>query len=284
MGADERPLSAPANLPFEIPTNLPHSLLLLSDSALPLGSFAFSSGLESYLAHRPPRPLILPFLSASLAAHAGSTLPFVLAAFRDPADLPALDDVLDASLPCPVTRRASLAQGRALLAVWERALRPAAGPTRGLDAPPAAPAATAVDVLAQLSATLKAAPPLSHDDDDDDDDDDDGSGVEAAAPAHGHFAPVWGLVCRLQGLGLADAAYAYLFGHARAVLSAAVRGAALGPFQAQAVLAGPGLQAQIRAAMRRWWDVPVDRAVQTAPPVDLWAGRHELLYTRIFNS
>src|SRR4051812_40700805 len=35
-----------------------HTLLLLADSALPLGSFAFSSGLESYLAHRKERALV----------------------------------------------------------------------------------------------------------------------------------------------------------------------------------------------------------------------------------
>ena len=288
----EETSSPPAHAPFDIPTNLTHSLLLLSDSALPLGSFAFSSGLESYLAHHGPRAHVLPFLGASLAAQAGGTLPFVLAAVRRPAELPALDDALDASLPCPVARRASLAQGRALLAVWGRALRPAAAQAAPAPTPGAPPSevAAAADALARLSAALKAAPPPgtgTHDGNDDG-----GGGGERAweeeeeeevPAAHGHFAPVWGLVCRLQGLDAADAAYMYLFGHARAVLSAAVRAAALGPFQAQAVLAGAGLQAQIRAAMRCWWDAPVERAAQTVPPVDLWAGRHELLYTRIFN-
>ncbi|OAA64440.1 urease accessory protein [Niveomyces insectorum RCEF 264] len=134
-----------------------HFLLLLSDSALPLGSFAFSSGLESFLAHekaaasadgagaRRPGPggrsgsAALPFvlaahdaavqlLSSSSAAAAeasssssssSSPLPTFTAA------LAALDDTFDATLVCTVGRRASVAQGRALLSIWERAFAPA---------------------------------------------------------------------------------------------------------------------------------------------------------------
>ncbi|KMU77138.1 hypothetical protein CISG_06176 [Coccidioides immitis RMSCC 3703] len=66
-----------------------HSLFLLSDSALPLGSFAYSSGYPDHLE--------------------------------------TLDNDLDASTPCCVGRRASVAQGMALLVVWERSFKASYG-------------------------------------------------------------------------------------------------------------------------------------------------------------
>ena len=107
-----------------------HALLLLSDSALPLGSFAFSSGLESYLAHHklsPPSasqlPLFRTFLRLSLSTLASTALPYVFAGYRNPEDIETLDNDFDASTPCTVARRASIAQGRALLAVWDRSFK-----------------------------------------------------------------------------------------------------------------------------------------------------------------
>ena len=104
--------------------NALHALLLLADSALPLGSFAFSSGLDSYLAHhKPSNPSIsqLPsfnlFLRLSLATLSSTSLPYVLAAYRSPHTIETLDNDIDASTPCTVARRASIAQGRALLSV-----------------------------------------------------------------------------------------------------------------------------------------------------------------------
>ncbi len=34
---------------------------------------------------------------------------------------------------------------------------------------------------------------------------------------------------------------------------------------------------------REWW-TPIEMAGQTVPMMDLWIGRHEVLYSRIFNS
>jgi urease accessory protein len=111
-------------------TSALHALLLLSDSALPLGSFAFSSGLESYLAHHklsPPSasqlPLFNTFLRLSLSTLASTALPYVLAGYRNPDEIETLDNDFDASTPCTVARRASIAQGRALLAVWDRSFK-----------------------------------------------------------------------------------------------------------------------------------------------------------------
>ncbi|GAO16849.1 uncharacterized protein UV8b_06891 [Ustilaginoidea virens] len=251
----------PPQPPLDSPT---HYLLLLSDSQLPIGSFAFSSGLESYLAHshsRPPRrPSFSAFLPLSLSSFAGTTLPFVLAAHRDPSSLVSLDDQLDAAVVCTVGRRASVAQGRALLSVWERSFRAAlpAGATH----PPA---------LGELGALLRQAPAG-------------GGGADGVPAASAHLAPLFGVVCALVGLSLRQTAYVYMVSHAKALVSAAVRAGVFGPYQAQNVLAGEQVQSMIARVIDREWDTPVEEAGQGVPVMDLWIGRHEMLYSRIFNS
>jgi urease accessory protein len=101
-------------------------LLLLSDSALPIGSFAFSSGLESFVHHLPQNngfseDVLIHFLRESLRSLAFTTLPFVNSAHTSPENAVSLDDQFDATITCPVARRASLAQGKALLTIWEKA-------------------------------------------------------------------------------------------------------------------------------------------------------------------
>lgn len=236
-----------------------HALVLLSDSALPLGSFAFSSGLESYLGHRPSRPTppIYPFLSLSLSSVAGTTLPYLLAAHRDPPLLPSLDDTLDACTLCLVARRASMAQGRALLTLWERAFRGTV--------PATLPACLA---LARFSKELKHF----------------GSGACKLDEVSGHYAPIWAVVTSAMGISVQNSAYAFLFNHAKAVVSAAVRASVMGPYQAQGVLAGAWLRDEIAKCMKDNWEVKVEDAGQVVPLMDLWIGRHEMLYSRIFNS
>ncbi|KAI4229862.1 MAG: hypothetical protein L6R36_000508 [Xanthoria steineri] len=243
-----------------------HALLLLSDSALPLGSFAFSSGLESYLAHHPSRspPPIQPFLSLALQTLATTTLPYLLAAYRDPTRLQELDDTLDACILCHVTRRASTAQGRALLMVWERAF------CNTVEA-----GNEEKKILAALSAELKKAslPKTSSLDVGDGD-----------TAVWGHFAPVWAVVTRALDVPIGNSAQVFLLNHAKAVLSAAVRASVLGPYQAQAVLGSGWLREEMARLLRENWEVKVEEAGQGVPAMDLWVGRHELLYSRIFNS
>ena len=57
-----------------------------------------------------------------------------------------------------------------------------------------------------------------------------------------------------------------------------------GPYQAQKTLATGMVQELIDAMVKREWDTPVERAGQNVPVMDLWIGRHEVLYSRIFNS
>ncbi|KAI1096803.1 UreF-domain-containing protein [Rostrohypoxylon terebratum] len=232
-----------------------HYLLLLSDSALPLGSFAFSSGLESYLAHtRRTRSSssaatssFSSFLPLSLSSYASTTLPFVLAAHRDPdpANVATLDDTLDAAIICTVGRRASVAQGRALLSIWEKSIAGIADP----------------------GARLK---PFSD--------------LLRASAVSAHLAPLFGAVAALCGLSLRQTAYVFMLGHVKALVSAAVRAGLFGPYHAQRILASAQVQDDLLAVIEREWCTPVERAGQCVPVMELWVGRHELLYSRIFNS
>ncbi|KAJ5734755.1 hypothetical protein N7533_013158 [Penicillium manginii] len=251
-----------------------HALLLLSDSALPLGSFAYSSGLESYLAHNKPSRRTNPvtsfhhFLKLSIASIASTSLPYVLAGYRRPETLETLDNDLDASTPCIVAQRASVAQGRALLGVWERAFRVsfASEHANGNADNAEASAITAID---DFSSALKS----SFEDVD-----------EYDLGPRGHFAPLWGVTCRAMGLDLQQTAYTFVLNHAKAVLSAAVRASVMGPYQAQNILASQSLQDTIMGRIEREWNTEPEEAGQVVPALDLWVGRHELLYSRIFNS
>ncbi|CAG8073742.1 unnamed protein product [Penicillium nalgiovense] len=261
---------ATGKAPFQDRSNpIPaHALLLLADSALPLGGFAYSNGLESYLAHlklrgrvSSPAAAFDSFLTISIASMASTSLPYLLTAYREPDMLETIDNDFDASTPCVVAQRASLAQGRALLGVWERSFRVAYVP------PTADAAATAIKSLESFSHQLKSRI-----------DPDEGLGP------NGHLAPLWAVVSRAMGLSAQQTAYLYMLNHAKGVVSAAVRSSVIGPYKAQLILASQRVQETIGHRIEREWDTPVDRAGQLVPTLDLWVGRHELLYSRIFNS
>ncbi|EAQ86470.1 hypothetical protein CHGG_07723 [Chaetomium globosum CBS 148.51] len=281
----EQPLSSPLTSPT-------HFLLLLSDSALPLGSFAFSSGLESYLAHQKvvfgQPSSFASFLPLSISSYASTTLPFVLAAHRDPslANLTALDDALDAAIVCTVGRRASVAQGRALLSIWERSFagalaeRGTAGggadvneALRGFSAllrgcsnssssstttttttPTSTPALTNGD----STPTTTTTPPSPNDD------------PPLPPPVAAHLGPLFGALCALAGLGLEQTAYVFMVSHVKALVSAAVRAGMFGPYQAQKTLASAGVQGLVAAVVQREWGTPVEEAGQSVPVMDLW--------------
>ncbi|EPE05660.1 urease accessory protein [Ophiostoma piceae UAMH 11346] len=275
-----------------------HFLFLLSDSALPLGSFAFSSGLESFLAHDKAAAVAtlaaaanaLPkglksgpaafgaFLPLSITSYAHSSLPFVLSAHdaaiavrAAAADLPSaplaldtftstlavLDDTFDATIICTVGRRASVAQGRALLSVWERAFAPVLA------------ASMPQDPLRPFSLLVKRSsnPPPG-----------------TLSDASAHIPPLFGAVAAFAGLDRRQTADVFILSHVKALVSAAVRANLLGPYQAQKLLASAHVQKLVVQAVEGAWSVAVEDAGQTMPVVDLWMGRHEMLYSRIFNS
>jgi urease accessory protein len=239
-----------------------HFLLLLADSALPLGSFAFSSGLESYLAHTRPSSSFSKFLPLSLTSYASTTLPFVIAAYRTPQDLIELNDSLDATTMCTVGRRASIAQGRALLSIWERSFNPALS----YEIP-----VTTAKALVAFSTNIRPAPSLWRGE----------SEPHLTVP---HLGPLFGTISSILGLSVQQAAYVFMLSHVKALLSAAVRASVFGPYQAQKLLASREIQDGIQQAIREGWDTRTEDTAQTIPVMDLWIGRHEILYSRIFNS
>lgn len=253
-----------------------HIFYLLTDSALPLGSFAYSSGLESFQEHHKhlqPQSesakesksvtqiaLLDKFLCLSVEAVAFANIPYLLNAFRNPGALQTLDNDLDASIPCQVASRASRAQGGALLMLWKKSLATAPLPQS-----------------AQCLAGAKAMNDFASN----------------VASCYGHFAPLWGVICLATGQNIEQAAYVFLLNHARAVLSAALRTKAsvIGQFHQYAVLGGAHLLSGkqtlhelVRGCLSRVWYLEPEDAGQVVPSMDLWIGRHDLLYTRVFNS
>jgi urease accessory protein len=197
----------------------------------------------------------------SISSYASTTLPFVLAAHRESTLLPLLDDALDAATICTVARRASVAQGRALLGIWERSLSPAKS-AGDLAASP----------LLDFANLLRSSQSGTEHRDD------------LPPPVSAHLPPLFGAVCRAAGLDAQQTAFVYMLNHVKALVSAAVRRGMFGPYQAQKILASQQVRDTVEAVVKREWDTPYYEAGQSVPVMDLWVGRHEMLYSRIFNS
>lgn len=258
--------------PAPLQTAPNHFLLLLADSALPLTSFAFSSGLESFIAHTGKSASISSFLPISISSFASTTLPFLLAAHRDPASLIDLDDAYDASVMCTVARRASVTQGKGLLMIWQNSFSRSESLSR----------AEADSLSSYVAASRKAArsspssPSSSKT-----------GGSDGPPPVSNHLAPLFGAISSVVGLSLQQTAFVFMLSHVKAVLGAAVKLSLQdmpGPAQAQKVLASSWVQKMIAAMVEREWDTPFEEAGQSVPVLDLWTGRHERIYTRLFAS
>lgn len=184
----------------------------------------------------------------------------MLAAHRNPRDLLDLDDTLDAAIMCTVGRRASVAQGRALLSIWDRSFSSALSVGASKEA---------VAMLKEFAVLLRST----------------STNVSGDLPtASAHLGPLFGAIAGILGMSLQQTAYVFMLSHVKALLSAAVRASMFGPYHAQKVLASREVQEGIGEVIEREWSTKIEDAGQSVPVMDLWIGRHEMLYSRIFNS
>lgn len=174
-----------------------------------------------------------------------------------------LDDSIDAAIMCTVGRRASVAQGRALLSIWDRSFRTSI---------PQKCSETAIEVLSSFTSIQRSAPSTSP------------TAMDEISPVSAHLGPLFGAIACALGISLQQTAYVFMLSHVKALLSAAVRASLFGPYQAQKLLASVEVQDGIIKAIEHGWKTNIGDAGQCVPVMDLWIGRHEMLYSRIFNS
>ena len=110
----------------------------------------------------------------------------------------------------------------------------------------------------------------------------------------GHFGVAWGVVCGHSGISkgmyyvsarltVDRCMYVFLLNHAKAVISAAVRLGMIGPYQAQGILATPRTRQLLRDILGETRDLAIADAGQTWALLDVYQGRQEILYSRVFN-
>lgn len=259
-----------------------------------------SSGLESYIKHgfsSSPEPTTLTFLKNSLASYARTSLAFVKDAHQSVSSLVPevwekpdksmeseaiqkllqvlinLDDHYEALTLNHVARRASKAQGVALLTLY----------SKGFTTPTTLSAYTIPEVRNRERCMQLLLDKFKL--------------LVRREEVNGHLPICWGALTAALGLTIERAQYLHLFLHARSLISAAVRLNELGPYNAQQVLlhAVRPLVADevIKCAHLRtglledtgeYFDETTDGPANTWPLGEILATRHDLQHSRIFNS
>ena len=102
--------------------------------------------------------------------------------------------------------------------------------------------------------------------------------------AFGHFTVAFGIACHCLGIEIAEAEFLFLFMHVRMIVSSAIRLGIIGPYTGQSVIFNAKTTVQnIISEYRSQARLP--RApVQTSPLLEIIQCSHDKLYTRIFNS
>lgn len=250
----------------------------LCDSALPSGGFAHSNGFESAVAEgaviKGDTSSVVTFTRAVLAS-AGTLLIPLLVAPYDGADIKEAarrwidaDAVAHAVINNQVARRASLAQGGALLRAATEAF------SGSLDA-------DARLALSDFTRKAKRKRPSS-------DDGTNGSANEQTQAPKGHFAPALGFLCKNLGISSDAASRMFLYMVARDTLSAATRLSLVGPMEAQRLLcslAGEGESLLTSTSVHALSSEPLEcRIAQVDPLLEIIQGTHDRLYSRLFMS
>lgn len=291
-------------------------LLLLSDSNLPTGSFVASSGLESFVKHgfAPSDFNPTDFIRDSLQSYGRSAIPFVSDAHRivdryrtaflsdenvagimeeTLGSLTELDMLYDAMTLNHVARRASKAQGVALLTLY----------SKGFSRPSSLSAFSRSETRDQDAAISKLIDCFKL--------------MVRRGEVSGHLPTCWGILtaalylglgvythCSLigerrdiNGLSAERAQYLHLFLHARSLLSASIRLNDIGPYGAQQILLHvvrplvvaetsrcQKLRTGILDRSNKEFEEIIQGPANTWPLGEILAARHDLQHSRIFNS
>ncbi|TFK20360.1 urease accessory protein UreF [Coprinopsis marcescibilis] len=273
-------------------------LLLLSDSNLPTGAFVASSGFESYLKHAvSPSPSTgesrtIDFLRDGLASYARTSLPFVSDTHRLVAEwmdtnaggeegnmvgvvgkLSELDKFYEAQTLNHVARRASRAQGAALLTLYARGFSRPASLVEYSDPDSQARVKHIARVVEHFKLQVRR------------------------EDTPGHLPVCWGILTAALGLSLDRSQYLHLFLNARSILSASIRLNEIGPYNSQQILlhavskiiAVEKSKCQnLRTGFLEDSGVEFDETIHgpanTWPLGEILASRHDLQHSRIFNS
>ncbi len=219
-------------------------LLQITDSAFPLGGYAFSYGLESMakLGHIRDVVALRKYLSNVLAQIVSSEVPYVNSAFRGRSTgYEVLEKVFrsfDSFVTVPSIRKASITQGRSLLTVARSAY-------------PDYPVSQFADWL----------------------------GARKLKP---HFAPAFGSIAKLVGLSHELAVKGYLYMSLRDQTYAALRLGMLGPHQAQKILSE--LLVEIDSAAGPALGLEYHQAFKVSAVLEIAQAHHPMLYSRLFQS
>ncbi|KAI0229922.1 hypothetical protein L0F63_002895 [Massospora cicadina] len=262
----------------------------LSDSALPIGGFVASGGLEAACQAGQITSLdtFISFLRTSLHSYAHTTIPFVKAchavasayvggvdsSFKSGVkseikfefgtkssleltvdEIGELDQLYHVSTLNPITRRASKAQGVALLMLYSKSFMPS-------------------DTLPQLGDGCPNSPAL----------------VAAykqlirKGKAQGHLPVCFPLLLASLGIDLVPALRLHLYQFLRAGISAGVRLNLVGPYKAQSITCQISPLIDSLLNDQTLLTTPPELAAQTSPSLDIVQALHDNLYSRIFNS
>lgn len=219
-------------------------VLQITDSAFPLGSFAFSNGLESAAKLGLIEDIsgFKKYLLNALTQVSCSEMPFVSSSYRCPADdresLAAIFERLEAFITVPSMRKASITQGRSLLQAVK-----AVYPEHNFQ--------EVVRVLQERGLFT-------------------------------HYAAVFGIVSRTIGLSHIQTLSAYAYIALRDQASAAIRLGLLGPHEAQRILRES--LGHVDEIIDRVKDLEYQQAFKTAVALEIAQAHHPKLYSHLFQN
>jgi urease accessory protein len=227
-------------------------LLQLSDSALPVGGFVASGGLESAMQMLNIKD-VERFLQDSLHTLAFSTLPLIRSVYRTMRDaqgsmdivgeIMALDKEYDAFVGTNhVNRRASVTQGVAYLTLISKSF----------------PESKLIDLIIDYKLQVR----------------------KSTTP--GHLPLCFALACISLEIHCEEAEFMFLFLHVRSIVSSAVRMSMVGPYEGQSLIFRA--QELVKETLKEVQGQSMRDVYQTNPIIDILQGSHDRLYTRIFNS